>query len=522
MIRCRFTYMIAALLLLTSACSDELRTDSPEGGEGSDGSSFLKLTIHCPTATGQTLLRSDLPTGGEPGDGDEAGQDYENRIDNFMLLFYQGESRSNSSAGTPIDKIMYFDREEITDGSDLISVNLPAGEYDLLVITNTGDMRSSLQGKNLGEIRDYLLTWAWQESDGEYSRFVMTSDGHTEDRVTLCGNPESNPANAVVEVERLAARIDYQAVRTVYEVNDTTYGAATVSIVGGVIVNKMKAGSYLLKRVADPDGDNKLVSQTPVTFLADEIPSEGGVQRNYVVDPWSYLKTAANATASVFSPAAPGSGNRPVSELYENYYTSFGGSVANWEKAIVAGTPIDGWMRLGYTMENTVSRENQIDAYTTFAVFKARYTPTGFNEGQTFYVRDGKIYRTREEAEQVNSTKPIREYKDGNCYYTWRIRHSNDGDDSARGIMEYAIVRNNIYKLRISDIYALGDEIPFPAPDPMPTPTPTPTPDPVPDPEPNPDPEPEPEPEPEKEKVRINIEVIVEKWTTLADEHIYL
>ena len=148
-----------------------------------------------------------------------------------------------------------FDRERLEgdNRTEPVPVNLPAGEYDLLVVTNTGDIRSSLQGKTLGGIRDYLLTSAWQEKGGAYSHFVMTSDGHTDDTVTLCGNPKEEPANATVEVERVAARIDYRAASTLYNIVDETYGRGKATITGAVILNKMAAGSYLLKRVAAPD-----------------------------------------------------------------------------------------------------------------------------------------------------------------------------------------------------------------------------------------------------------------------------
>lgn len=53
-----------------------------------------------------------------------------------------------------------------------------------------------------------------------------------------------------------------------------------------------------------------------------------------------------------------------------------------------------------------------------------------------------------------------RTYEDATCYYTWWVRHSNDNDDTKKGIMEYAIVRNNIYKLTVNSIYSLGGEIP--------------------------------------------------------------
>ena len=53
-----------------------------------------------------------------------------------------------------------------------------------------------------------------------------------------------------------------------------------------------------------------------------------------------------------------------------------------------------------------------------------------------------------------------RTYEDATCYYTWWVRHSNDNDDTKKGIMEYAIVRNNIYKLTVNSIYSLGGPVP--------------------------------------------------------------
>lgn len=54
----------------------------------------------------------------------------------------------------------------------------------------------------------------------------------------------------------------------------------------------------------------------------------------------------------------------------------------------------------------------------------------------------------------------VRTYEDATCYYTWWVRHSNDNDDTKKGIMEYAIVRNNIYKLTVNSVYSLGGEVP--------------------------------------------------------------
>lgn len=47
---------------------------------------------------------------------------------------------------------------------------------------------------------------------------------------------------------------------------------------------------------------------------------------------------------------------------------------------------------------------------------------------------------------------------DGNfyCYYIYWNRHNNNGLDTEMGPMEFATVRNNVYKLRVTEIYKLG------------------------------------------------------------------
>ena len=63
-----------------------------------------------------------------------------------------------------------------------------------------------------------------------------------------------------------------------------------------------------------------------------------------------------------------------------------------------------------------------------------------------------KLYESSEEL--------LRTYYNGQCYYIWWLRHSNDGDEETNGVMEYAVVRNNIYKVNVESIYSLGGDIP--------------------------------------------------------------
>ena len=57
-------------------------------------------------------------------------------------------------------------------------------------------------------------------------------------------------------------------------------------------------------------------------------------------------------------------------------------------------------------------------------------------------------------------------YYEGICYYTYWIKHANDQipendmPNAGGGVMEYGIVRNNVYKLNVTSITQLGNDIP--------------------------------------------------------------
>ena len=51
----------------------------------------------------------------------------------------------------------------------------------------------------------------------------------------------------------------------------------------------------------------------------------------------------------------------------------------------------------------------------------------------------------------------IKEYKNGECYYFYWIRHEDNKQQNKMDPMEYAIVRNNIYDLTVTGISGLGE-----------------------------------------------------------------
>lgn len=73
-------------------------------------------------------------------------------------------------------------------------------------------------------------------------------------------------------------------------------------------------------------------------------------------------------------------------------------------------------------------------------------------DGHDVILDQGNNIVTREKLKNYG----VRTYVNSMCYYTWWILHNDDNN----GPMEYAVVRNNIYKLTVTSIYTLGGDIP--------------------------------------------------------------
>lgn len=546
---------VAGCLLMASlaaGCAQEDIDTAPSGGGAMSPASYVSLSFASP----QGAPTRSNPTGGETGDGHETGQDYENTITSAVAFFYQGNDADgvNSNGDTPIKAAVSFTVGNNTtpdgsiDGIDRTytttpqQVDIENGTYNVIVVANPGADWWTGRSLTLAEVRDHIQTTAWTASGSDYSNFVMTSAADA--TLTLESNSEDDPATATVDVERMAARLDYMNSKDSYECTDPAYPGATVKITGAALMNNLTAGSYLLKRVADD-----IINGVP-TYLGNETP-DAGVQTNYVLDPWTADKTSANNSFTIDGEA------KTAEDLYGEWFGNISQDPNYWAAYVQPDTSVsDGWQRIGYTLENTTAAEEAGKRYSTGVVFKAKFYPKGvanYTEGETFFEYGTKIYASMEnmmknfygskfdelddlikkcttwgdvkqfitstlltndpsgynkyleglaevkdDAETVSDASSLtwsnymlnecgyskdengkvvldqngkvtrialkpygtRTYEDATCYYTWWVRHSNDNNDDANGIMEYAIVRNNIYKLTVSSIYSLGGEVP--------------------------------------------------------------
>lgn len=564
--------VVGSLLLasLSAGCAQEEFPDGTTPGKGDmNGKSYVTLSF----VSKRTVLSRANPTGGETGDGLETGQSYENEISSAVAFFYRSDAGVNANATTPILGVAAFNSvvsaTSPATGIDRVyttaaqQVNLDDGTYNVLVVANPGEDWWTGQTLTLGEVRDHIQQQAWtMAADGNtYSDFVMTSANELGATLELASNPEDDPAKATVSVERMAARLDYQS-EAVYNCTDPNFTGATIEITGAALVNNLTAGSYLLKRVAaNVDG-------SPL-YLGDETADANGQATNYVIDPWTQAKTA---DASVFLIDGIA---RETSYLYGTWFGNCSQDPNWWNDYVRVGTSIsdgtENWLRIGYTLENTVAAGITENKYSTGVVFKAKFHPVGltqYADGATFFALGSHLFASMEQmmayvygaafdsfdasieacsdwedvqafvtgtlldtdpsgykqylqkvitdkasttefAElkssltwkaymrnecgysaslstpegtatgvyQVSLDQPkpsgeeqvtrialqpygVRTYEEATCYYIWWVRHSNDNNPDTDGIMEYATVRNNIYKLKVKSIYSLGGDVP--------------------------------------------------------------
>ena len=539
---------------LAAGCAQEDIGNAPSEGGGMSATSYVSLSF----ASQQGTPTRANPTGGETGDGQETGQDYENAITSAVAFFYQGNNGANSDGTTKISAAVSFNVGNYTTPGNGIDrtyttspqqVDLENGTYNVIVVANPGTDWWTGQSLTLADVRNHIQTTAWTVSESGYSNFVMTSAADA--TLTLESNSEDYPATATVDVERMAARLDYKTTGT-YKCDDPAYTGATVKITGAALANNLTAGSYLLKRVADD------VNGKNLSYLGDETP-DAGVQTNYVLDPWTAAKTSTNNSFTI------GVETKTAEDLYGEWFGKISQDPNYWAAYVHPGTEVtvgtEKWQRIGYTLENTTAAKEAGKRYSTGVVFKAKFNPQGvanYQKGETFFALGNRLFASMEDMmtyvygadfsqfddkinactdwaavknfaaslldndpsgykaflndqlngkdESVTLTESDKEslkwnaymlnkcgysaslnnnaysvtldqnddistrealqpygtrtYEAATCYYTWWVRHSNDNDDTKKGIMEYAIVRNNIYKLTVNSIYSLGGPVP--------------------------------------------------------------
>lgn len=450
------------LMLAASSCTDEvigeLEPTTPPSPVGT--SAFITLSITAPVQT-----RANTPVGGEGGDDSLEDDTNEDLIENVIVFFYkasEGETFDHAAnAGAPIQAVAYFSEltrstsDENNFSTETKEVKLKDGTYRMLVVANSYLFDELPQtGDALSKLRDYThRNLPWTHNNGSYSRFTMSSKD--ESTVTLTAKESTKDSPSLIngiELQRLAARIDFKPTATnKYEIKDKD-GKVTfdITVEGIRIINRMVSGTYLLKRTATD------ILNGTCTTLGKETADAENRATNYVVDPWSAGKKVENYDG----------------KDYKSMYEDRAEDPHTWTDADNIQTS-DDYYRLGYVLENTTDKDSQLCGYSTGVMIKAVGIPRKYinddgqvkenNSVRNFCTYNNKVYKDRKALKAVTGieekdfdAKGVKEYIGGVMYYPYFIRHCYNGSTS-NAIMEFAIVRNNVYQLHINSFSSPGN-----------------------------------------------------------------
>lgn len=435
------------LVLITAACKDDRL---PASSVEKEGGSNVYVSIVVNTEDSQNS-RVSTPTPGEDGDSPQIGVNEENVVHDLNVFFFHttdGEGLNTTDQSVNVVSI-YFDQltgsttKYTTETKEIEGLEI-GSSYNVLVIANLG---TPLNITTLNQLREYPVSTPIVQTN----HFVMASS-ETGTPVTIQATSKNNPTVVSANVERLAARVDC------HWNNEYSVGNDKVVITQAMLVNKYTGGTYAFKRVTNSTTDLKTID-----YLGAE-KVEGNRAANYVIDPKT-LKVPQTDIAADYQPYFPTYNNWSATDSWKSLSTA------------VTSTHNDvTYSLLDYTTENVVKAEdseNTCATYCTGIVFKAKYKPAGISTtdgNRTFYRYNGKCYVSLTDIKNVIGDQSISDnnlsqfgitkYQDGICYYTYWIKHAEDGDDTTVSPMEYAIVRNNIYQINVTGINDIGTVTP--------------------------------------------------------------
>ena len=296
-------------------------------------------------------------------------------------------------------------------------------------------------------------------------------------------NTQTKPAPLSIEMERGVAKLAIagggSSNDNVYTLNSGTDAECEIEIVEYAAIN-LKTDSYIYRLVSD--GTNKGYGNLAA-------PTDAGYGFKYLYSTGFGDKVAVGTIAPYSL----------VNSVVENIVASTGNvvdySTLGSKGAMPAGAT---YSKIGYCLENSAKEEFQINAYSTGMLFKGEITPlvvyeddgSGFDVvvmasiPTDFFYHNGRFYEdiaaiaadpaSAAAVKGLNNTTPsatpadqkllhnlgIEKYVGGVCYYTYWIKHL-DSPSVENDVMEFAVVRNNVYNMRITSISNLGPGQPY-------------------------------------------------------------
>ena len=495
----RWSYLFMAMGIATafSACSDEVDLSTNNGGSTEESTSqvFMQFNLELPAVS-----RSTTQTEGGSDAGVEIGKDYENQVSEVLVVITDATEGSTydkfiakssvvtpSSANNTTYVVPFKTTELASSAGKSVNVYVYCNPTEELTKATTFDVNKDY----------YTLTDATNATIWTKNKFLMTNADDDYER-TLPANldnykVESNPFDLeTIKVERAAARFDYKSsvANETYTLMEDENGdpEITITLTDMALVNLSKEFYYLRRVSADGTSTSATIGGTETNT-------------NYVVDTdyeWKSGSTITDYSGHFFYVYNQNSASADYTWTSISSLTKNEDDTDNsWN---TDGTK-DDYKIWRYATENTIPAQvsNQKKGITTGVVFKGEIQgatedmKTLLNGTNTVYVFDNILWgewsdvKTAAEAKESDNTtlanpslaaayneatkdsytdakavaagftifKPNTNKKYEVLYYYWN-RHNDNNNNGSMGPMEFAVVRNNVYKLSVTEVHKFG------------------------------------------------------------------
>ena len=490
----KINYLLASALFIAAGCEK-----SPvDQGTTDEGNVYMQFSVKMLSTRSQTDNEGEGNSNSDATPDTEVGLAKENTISTVDIVLV-GSNTVKATNVTPV----------AADGSTYVAKfdkkTIAAGKYDVYIYANCTspetfaiDQTSDADVSAMTQDNKFWMTNAYAAAQVDI----------TAEALKACTTPQ-NPYNLGAHtVERSMARFDYK------QSGAFNMGAGiTLTLTDAALINQSKA-HYMFRRVtagSEPTATNAVVGGA-------EVPT------NWVVDTdWSN-KVAGNFDAQLSDPSNwhwTSLASLTTNDNYDGDYkiwcyakeNTIPGTTAQ-KHNVSTGVVFKGELAAGETASDAVKTAmaagERIYVFNNVlygawsdveAAAKAGTDPTlqaAYNQAATGVAADAEPTGAAAAAAGFTGYSA----KDGkyyNYYYYWN-RHNDNLNPYKMGVMEFAVVRNNVYKLAVDKISRFGHPTP---PDPS-----------------NPDPDPEPDPDPvdpkdpdESENYYFNVTVKVLPWT---------
>ncbi len=452
-----------AILLSFMACSqDDVMTD-PQGGNASGEGAYMSLAISMPNGTPGTRAIDE-------GTDKEEGTIAEQTISKLLVLVYKSDAQATDAPevakeflGTQLTPTKPNDpaNSDKTTVYEVPAFEVSKGEKKVVVIANPS---SSFSGTSTLQSMRTAITMTEEDvnnisssySEGGATGFLMTNANF---------DVNQNQSGAVITITPTENGKFYDDGSVYVKVEGTKTNPTSVRI----------AVERVVAKILDETSDyTKTVTGTSDKVVFQTVALINGNKQFFPIK--NIRQSSESTTGTNDYVVDPNFDNNEKTMTFADHFYAYDWSTPGFESRFKTLSTTDTERPVFYTLENTMIQNQQMNAYTTGLYYQATYYKDGETSGEApnLYKYAGVLYTfselqtaasslslnlgslTDESAAAEFKKILVTKYENGVCYYPYWIRHVDNGDPTSMGIMEFAVVRNNVYKMTINSVKGIG------------------------------------------------------------------